>query len=42
MGKNQTIDLILGITSAVATALLMSLIARDTSECRRTWSARTR
>ena len=29
MGKNQTIDLILGITSAVATALLMGLVARD-------------
>ena len=29
MGKNQTIDLILGMTAAVATALLMGLIARD-------------
>jgi hypothetical protein len=29
MGKNQTIDLILGTTAAVATALLMGLIARD-------------
>jgi hypothetical protein len=29
VGKNQTIDLILGMTAAVATALLMGLIARD-------------
>jgi hypothetical protein len=29
MGKNQTIDVILGMTAAVATALLIGLIARD-------------
>jgi hypothetical protein len=29
---NQTIDLILGMTAAVATALLMGLIARDNIE----------
>jgi len=39
---NRTVDVILGLTAAVAIALLLALIARDDIGRHPTWSARTR